>query len=96
MEKDIKWILGEIHRKDLRELLEEHVRKITFDENNNVVTVSIDKRYIINLLKSSRYITYFIEGVRRYFWKKIQIHLRLDHPHVTHNREMLIPLFVHY
>lgn len=96
MNKNIKLLLQEIHEKDVRELAEDHIRDITFDETKNEVTVHIDKRYAMNLLQSSHYIAHFIGGLRKCFGEKSHIILRIDHPHHAHEREMLVPHTVHY
>lgn len=96
MSKYIESLLREIHEKDVRELAEDHIRDIVFDEMKKEVTVLIDKRYAINLLQSSRYIAHFIGGLRKCFGEEAHIVLRLDHPHHAHDREMLIPHMVHY
>lgn len=96
MNKNIESLLYKIHEKDVRELAEDHIRDISFDEAKKEVTVRIDKRYAMNLLQSSRYISHFIGGLRKCFGDETHIVLRLDHPHHAHEREMLIPHAVHY
>ncbi|MDD5197817.1 MAG: hypothetical protein PHN60_03075 [Candidatus Gracilibacteria bacterium] len=96
MNKNIKSFLQEIHEKDVQELAEDHVRDVIFDEVKKEVTVLIDKRYAMNLLQSAHYISHFIGALRKCFGEKTHVVLRLDHPHHAHEREMLIPLFVHY
>lgn len=96
MSKNIESLLREIHEKDVRELVEDHIRDITFDEVKKEVTVFVDKRYAMNILQSAHYIPHFIGGLRKCFGEKSHIILHLDHPHHGHDREMLIPHTVHY
>lgn len=96
MARDIGPILREIREKDVRELVEDHVRDIDFDSDKKEIVVSVDKRYAINLLHSSRYIPHFITALRVRFGEDNRIVLRLEHPHHGHDREMLIPHAIHY
>lgn len=96
MNKNIESLLREIHEKDVRELAENHIRGVAFDEEKKEIAVLIDKRYAMNLFQSSKYLPHFIGALRKCFGEKIHIVLRLYHPHRAHEREMLIPHSVHY
>ncbi len=56
MDKNIKLLLQEIHDKDTRELVEDHIRNISLDESKKEAIVLIDKRYVMNILHSAHYI----------------------------------------
>lgn len=67
MQKNIKSLLGEIHEKDTRELVADHVRMIELNEAKKEITVLIDKRYAINTLRTTQYIHHFIGGLKKCF-----------------------------
>lgn len=96
MDHTIKTLIKAIHEKDVRDLVLDHVRGVTFDETKKEVTALVDKRYTMNLLQSAHYISHFISGIQKCFGQEIALVLRLDHPHHAHEREMLIPHMVHY
>ncbi len=54
-----KLLLQELRKKDMRKFAEEHIRDIIVDSTKNEVKVFIDKRYVINLLRTHRYVTHF-------------------------------------
>lgn len=89
-------LLANIHKKDVRELIEDHTEDISLDETNHTITLMIDKRYVINILQEHRYIEPLITGVKKTFGENIETVLRLAHPHHAHDREMLVPHAVHY
>lgn len=56
MDHNIKLLLQEIQDKDIRELVEDHIRNISLDESKKETIVLIDKRYVMNILHSAHYI----------------------------------------
>lgn len=56
MDKNIKLLLQEIHDKDTRKFVEDHIRNISLDESEKEAIVLIDKRYAMNILHSAHYI----------------------------------------
>ena len=96
MDHNIKFLLQEIHDKDTRELVEDHIRNISLDESKKEAVILIDKRYVMNILHSAHYIWNFIEAIKKCFWENNHIIISLDHPHQTHDREMRIPYAIHY
>ena len=96
MDKNIKLLLQEIRDKDTREIVEDHIRNISLDEEKKETIILIDKQYVINILQSSQYIEHFIGAIKKCFGEHMHITIRLHHPHQTHDREMLIPYAIHY
>ncbi len=96
MDKNIKLLLQEIRDKDTREIVEDHIRNISLDEEKKETIILIDKQYVINILHSAQYVEHFIRAIKKCFGESMHIIIRLDHPHQTHDREMLIPYAIHY
>jgi len=89
-------LLANIHKKDVRELIEDHTEDISLNEKDHIVTFLVDKRYVINILQEHRYIEPLITGVKKTFGDNTSTVLHLAHPHHGHDREMLVPHTVHY
>jgi hypothetical protein len=54
-----KLLLQELRKRDMRKFAEAHIRDIILDSTKNEVKVFIDKRYVIHLLRTHRYVTHF-------------------------------------
>lgn len=67
MDKNIKLLLEEIHDKDTRELVEDHIRDISLDLDKKETIILIDKRYAMNILHTAEYMGYFLEAIRKCF-----------------------------
>lgn len=67
MSKNIELLLMEVHEKDVRDIVEDHILDIIFDEKKKKVTVLVDKRYVINLIQSLRYVSYFTTAIQKSF-----------------------------
>ena len=87
-------LLDNIKEKDICELIVDHVEDVSLNEN--VATLLIDKRYVINILQAHKYIEVIISWVKKAFGENVATTLRLAHPHHWHEREMLVPHAIFY
>lgn len=55
MDKKTESLLSQLHGKDVRELVANHVRSIEYDDSKKEIMLTVDKRYAMNLLQSSKY-----------------------------------------
>lgn len=102
MEEILKKLLENISPRTTREILEDHVKEITVDDDNKSVTIEIDRTYALNQLSSSDHIWSIIKWIKKSFWEEYETILKnLDHSvwrywNEHHDREMNIPHFIHY
>ena len=102
MEHSKKVLLKNISPKAVRELLKEHLSKISRDKKSKEVTLTIDKKYSFNSLNSSDSIKRIIIWIKNTFGEdyktvlKLSSHLMKGENTEHHDREMNTPYKVHY
>jgi hypothetical protein len=67
MDKNIKLLLQEIRDKDTKEIVEDHIRNITIDDDKKETIILIDKRYAMNILHTAEYMGHFLEAIKKCF-----------------------------
>lgn len=95
MENIIKWLLNNINSKEIVKLLEKNISWIIEDENEKIVTITINKKYVMNDLLKSDNLDLIKSWVHKTFWEDYSINLKLKW-NSTHDREMLISHNIHY
>lgn len=70
--------------------------EISFDELASVLTVSVDKRYVLHMLQSHEYLRALLAATHKTFGDDATLVLRLVRSGRRREREMLIPLTIHY
>lgn len=102
MEANLKKLLNGISPISTRELIEDHVKEIIENDEDKSITIIIDRKYALNQLTSSDHIWNVLKWVKNSFWQdyetiiKIVNHKFWRYWNEHHDREMNIPLFIHY
>jgi len=96
MEHHFKELLANLHPRETRELIEDHVRKIEINAPGKTVTLLVDKRYAFNAIISHEHIDQVLAGVKKTFGAEFETAVQLAAPHFPSEREKALPHTISY
>ncbi len=96
MKEKIRTFIENVSSKDLKDVLKNHLYEIIEDKTKQRITLLIDKKYAMNVLRKPANLVKLIKWIYKKYWVKYKANIRLKIDTTHHDREMMLPHIIHY